>query len=87
MDGRQTRRRRTICVVLLRHGFPALAYRKRYATGLNHTPPGSDVGERHYNLYEYAAEKRRALATWEIALAAILKSVPERHFNCRSPER
>ena len=76
MDGRQTRRRRTICVVLLRHGFPVLAYRKRYATGPKPHSPGSDVGERHYNLYEYAAEKRRALATWEIALAAILSPSP-----------
>ena len=39
---------------------------------LNHTPPKSDTGERHYNLYEYATEKRQALATWETALGAIL---------------
>jgi integrase len=37
---------------------------------LNHAQ--TDVGSKHYNLYEYAAEKRAALMRFESALAAIL---------------
>ena len=37
---------------------------------LNHVQ--TDVGSRHYNLYEYAAEKRAALMRFESALTAIL---------------
>ena len=37
---------------------------------LNHTQ--TDVGSKHYNLYEYAAEKRAALMRLESTLAAIL---------------
>ena len=37
---------------------------------LNHIP--ADVGSRHYNLHDFADEKREALARWEAALAAIL---------------
>ena len=32
----------------------------------------TDVGSKHYNVYEYAAEKRAALMRFESALAAIL---------------
>lgn len=37
---------------------------------LNHTP--TDVGSKHYDLYERAKEKRAALEKWAEALAAIL---------------
>src|SRR5262249_47344776 len=37
---------------------------------LNHIP--ADVGSRHYNLHDFADEKREALARWDAALAAIL---------------
>jgi hypothetical protein len=37
---------------------------------LNHAQ--TDVGSKHYNLYEYVAEKRAALMRFESALAAIL---------------
>ena len=37
---------------------------------LNHAQ--TDVGSKHYNLYEYAAEKRAALMRFESALTAIL---------------
>jgi integrase len=39
---------------------------------LNHIR--SDVGSKHYDLYERAKEKRAALSKWEEALAAILNS-------------
>ncbi|QHO72478.1 hypothetical protein ACH79_07425 [Bradyrhizobium sp. CCBAU 051011] len=38
----------------------------------NHTP--TDVGSRHYDQYERALEKRRALDMWAIHLGSILKS-------------
>ena len=37
---------------------------------LNHTP--TDVGSKHYDLYERAKEKRAALNLWAKSLAAIL---------------
>ena len=37
---------------------------------LNHIP--ADVGSKHYNLHDFADEKREALARWEAALAATL---------------
>jgi integrase len=37
---------------------------------LNHV--SSDVGDRHYNLHDYAHEKRDALTRWSAALSAIL---------------
>ena len=37
---------------------------------LNHV--SSDVGSKHYNLHDYADEKRRALTRWARALATIL---------------
>ena len=37
---------------------------------LNHIR--SDVGSKHYDLYERAKEKRAALSKWEEALAALL---------------
>jgi integrase len=37
---------------------------------LNHTP--RDVGSRHYDLYDRAAEKRRALSLWAETLAGIV---------------
>ena len=41
---------------------------------LNHTPGG--VTSKHYDLYDRASEKRRALSTWDVALAAILTPAP-----------
>jgi integrase len=38
---------------------------------LNHIP--SDVGSKHYNLHDYADEKREALDRWSAALVAILE--------------
>ena len=38
---------------------------------LNHI--GNDVGTKHYNRYDYAAEKRDALTRWNSALSGILK--------------
>ena len=40
---------------------------------MNHTR--SDVGSKHYDLYERRAEKLRALTLWNDALAAILNNV------------
>jgi hypothetical protein len=37
---------------------------------LNHTPRG--VTRRHYNLHDFAAEKRSALERWSAILGAIL---------------
>jgi integrase len=37
---------------------------------LNHIP--SDVGSKHYNVHDYADEKRDALTRWSLALGAIL---------------
>jgi integrase len=37
---------------------------------LNHITPG--VGSKHYNLHDYADEKREALTRWSLALGAIL---------------
>ena len=37
---------------------------------LNHIP--SDVGSKHYNLHDFADEKRDALTRWSAALSAIL---------------
>jgi integrase len=37
---------------------------------LNHTP--RDVGSKHYNLHDYADEKREALTSWSLALANIV---------------
>lgn len=39
---------------------------------LNHTP--TDVGSKHYDLYERAKEKRAAMEKWADALATILKN-------------
>jgi integrase len=41
---------------------------------LNHTPRG--VTRRHYNLHDFAAEKRRALERWSAILGAILTPPP-----------
>ena len=41
---------------------------------LNHVTGG--VGAKHYNKYDYAAEKRDALSRWSLALAAIVESRP-----------
>lgn len=38
---------------------------------LNHVP--SDVGSKHYNLHDYADEKRDALTHWSAALSSILQ--------------
>ena len=40
---------------------------------LNHSTPG--VGSKHYNRYDFAAEKRAALNRWSLAVAAILDPV------------
>jgi hypothetical protein len=40
---------------------------------LNHVR--SDVGSKHYDLYERRAEKLRALTLWNDALAAILNNI------------
>ena len=40
---------------------------------LNHV--SSDVGSKHYNLHDYADEKRAALNRWSLAVAAILDPV------------
>ena len=37
---------------------------------LNHV--SSDVGDKHYNMHDYADEKRDALTRWSAALSAIL---------------
>jgi len=34
--------------------------------------PAGDVGSIHYNLHDYADEKREALNRWALALGAIL---------------
>ena len=41
----------------------------------NHTP--TDVGSRHYDQYERAAEKRKALAVWSDQLSDILTKLPK----------
>jgi integrase len=41
---------------------------------LNHIP--SDVGSKHYNLHDYADEKREALEAWAVALDAIINPRP-----------
>jgi hypothetical protein len=38
----------------------------------NHTP--SDVGKKHYDLYDREREKRRALERWAHALTAIIEN-------------
>ncbi len=58
--------RRTVETRLAALGVPA-EYRDRI---LNHVPRG--VGAKHYNLHDYAAEKKAALLRWEAALAMIL---------------
>lgn len=40
---------------------------------LGHGVAAGGVGERHYNLYDFAREKRDALAAWDAALANILE--------------
>lgn len=40
---------------------------------LGHGLAAGGVGERHYNLYDFAREKRDALALWDAALAKILE--------------
>jgi integrase len=42
---------------------------------LNHTP--TDVGTKHYDLYDRAREKRQALTAWDAALCEILKRVSQ----------
>jgi hypothetical protein len=37
---------------------------------LNHV--SSDVGDKHYNLHDYSAEKRDSLTRWSATLSAIL---------------
>jgi integrase len=41
---------------------------------LNHITPG--VGSKHYNLHDYADEKREALTRWSLALGALLHGTP-----------
>jgi integrase len=41
---------------------------------LNHTP--RDVGSKHYNLHDYADEKREALTRWSLSLNAIVAPSP-----------
>jgi integrase len=43
---------------------------------LNHAPESGDIEGAHYNVYDYLSEKRRALAQWDAALAAILSDRP-----------
>jgi hypothetical protein len=37
----------------------------------------SDVGSKHYDLYERAKEKRQALTLWDAAVREILKRVSQ----------
>jgi|SRR5829696_53327 len=41
---------------------------------LNHKPTG--IGQKHYDLYERAKEKRMALTQWSMALGALLDPQP-----------
>jgi integrase len=50
---------------------------------LNHIP--SDVGSKHYNLYDFAEEKRDALNRWDSALSAILKGGDARQIGQLAP--
>jgi integrase len=39
---------------------------------LNHSPAGGDTERKHYNVYDYLPEKRRALLQWDATLGTIL---------------
>jgi integrase len=61
--------RRTVETRLASMGVP----REIRDAVLNHAMPG--VGSKHYNRYDFAAEKRAALNRWALAVAAILDPV------------
>lgn len=60
--------RRTVATRLSETGFP----KEDRDAVLNHTP--QDVGSKHYDLYDRAKEKRKALNTWSAAVQMILEN-------------
>ena len=63
-------RRRMTCAARSGRGLPSCDSKRNPRPRLNHA--SADVGSNHYNLHDYADEKREALNRWALALGAIV---------------